>query len=1114
MLLRQDWLFALLPSDTPYADVKEADFVPVSVPHDWQISRINGNADGDGWYRRTIEIRQQDLSGRIFLHFDGVYMDCTVYINGKKAGSHAYGYTPFWLDLTALVHDGTNQLEVCVRFRSPNSRWYSGAGIFRDVELLCLPERFLVPDSIASSTKHLENGWSLSGTVEWKGPSTSDCLTAELTDEKGVTIASASFSADSSPLIPFSFSDLQVTAWSPDSPVCYCLHLHLGAQSLSAVIGFREIAFHADHGFFLNGENIKLHGVCLHHDLGLLGSAFHREAAERQLTKLKKIGVNAIRFSHNPPSEVLLALCDHMGFLVIDEAFDMWEMPKTTYDYARFFDDCWKDDIAAFVRRDRNHPCVVLWSVGNEILDTHLNPNAPRITRLLRDEVRFHDGFRHAGITLASNYMPWAGAQACCDTLSLAGYNYGEKLYQAHHAEHKDWVIYGSETGSVVSSRGIYHFPFSQPVLSDEDLQCSSLGNSTTSWGHQDFSTMLADDLNTPYSMGQFIWAGIDYIGEPTPYHTRSSYFGLFDTAVFPKDLAYRCQAAWTKAPFVHIGVSWDGNPGQLIDIPVCTNQPEIELFLGDVSLGRKAADPSDPHLALPLWQIPYQCQPLRAVAYDAEGRAVASDTREPFGDPVRLCITREDAAPGSLAFLVVTAADEHNVPVDHANDRVYVHLTGPARLLGMDNGDSTDEDGYVVQSKRLFSGKLLIIAEALSDHGEVTVSITSDSLEGDCITLPVNESFSGVSAPPLEYPLPANTGTWIRKILLTAKDSAELSPEHPFVDIAYRTLPQTGGNETPVFRICNAAGIDSPCATVENKGDYVRVTGHGDGHFYLRASVTNGAGHPRVLSHLELSLTGFGSPCLDPYSFVAGGLYDAAEGEITPGNEHGFAFARDGDSMAGFHQLDFGDVGSDEITIPVFALNNDLYHIRLHRENQDAERTKELISVLSYQKPSIWNHYQEETWHLPVVLKGIQHLYFASDQKIHFKGFVFSRQKRTERVLKGADADRVWGDEFHFDGSAIAEIGNNVSVEFHHMDFGTLTNCVLSVKGHTTLKEQPITILIEDSCGHMERSLFTFPGDKEEAEGTISVLPGETKMTLVFLPGSHFTFLSMRFIF
>jgi beta-galactosidase len=257
----------------------------------------------------------------------------------------------------------------------------------------------------------------------------------------------------------------------------------------------------------------------------------------------------------------------------------MWELSKTPYDNARFFPETYPLDVASWVRRDRCHPSVILWSIGNEIYDMQASDRGQYWTKMLMDEVRRHDT-RHAAVTFASNYMPWEGAQKCADIIKLPGYNYAERYYAVHHAQHPDWVIFGSETGSLLASRGIYHFPMKETILSEEDLQCSALLNSNTSWGAQDLRKMLVEDRLNPYTLGQFIWSGIDYIGEPTPYHTRNCYFGQTDTACFPKDAYYFYQAMWTDAPMIHIGIYWDWNEGQLIDVPVMTNGAAAELFL------------------------------------------------------------------------------------------------------------------------------------------------------------------------------------------------------------------------------------------------------------------------------------------------------------------------------------------------------------------------------------------------------------------------------------------------------------------------------------------------------------------------------------------------------
>lgn len=291
---------------------------------------------------------------------------------------------------------------------------------------------------------------------------------------------------------------------------------------------------------------MRLNGACDHHDLGALGAAFHKEAMRRKFELMRSMGVNAVRTSHNMPAVELMELADEMGFLIVSEAFDMWEMAKNPYDYARFFKEWMEKDVRSWIRRDRNHPSVIMWSIGNEIPDTHADAHGQEITRRLVTAVRKWDYRNVAPITIGSNYMPWENARKCADIVKLAGYNYAEKYYEEHHQKYPDWVIYGSETSSVVQSRGIYHFPLERATLIEADEQCSALGNSTTSWAAKNTEYCIIMDRDTPYSCGQFIWTAIDYIGEPTPYQTKNSYFGQMDTAGFPKDSYYVFRSEWT----------------------------------------------------------------------------------------------------------------------------------------------------------------------------------------------------------------------------------------------------------------------------------------------------------------------------------------------------------------------------------------------------------------------------------------------------------------------------------------------------------------------------------------------------------------------------------------
>lgn len=1114
-LFNDGWEFVKLPNGSDLANAQAADWMRVDLPHDFLIAQADAlYENADGWYRRVLHVPENWLTQEVILRFDGVYMDCDVLLNGEVFCTHHYGYTCFDAVLTEYLQAGENVLHVHIRHQSPNSRWYSGAGIYRDVTLHVLPMRHIALDGVYATASRHGTDWLLTIDTEMTGAGESAPVVHRLTDGEGHAFTARDADGSVTMTIP------SPRLWQVDDPFCYTLETTCGEQCIRQSIGFREFTFTADRGLLVNGRPVKLHGVCLHHDLGCLGSAFHEKAARRQLLAMKAMGVNSLRTSHNPPAKQVMALCDELGILVVDELLDMWQQPKTLYDYARFFDADVAFDVSAWVRRDRNHPSLLMWSIGNEIGDTNNQPEqAGKVAQMLCAHVRQHDPRQNALTTIGSNYMPWAGAQHCAQFVQTVGYNYGEKLYEKHHAEHPEWVIYGSETASIVSSRGVYRFPMDAPILTDDDLQCSSLGNSKTSWGTQNLPKMIVDDLNCPYSLGQYIWTGIDYIGEPTPYHTRNSYFGVMDTAVFPKDFWYLYKSLWTDAPMVHIGVHWDWNPGQMIDIPVMTNGAAVELFLNGRSLGRRTVDLRDADACCPVWRVAFAPGELRAAAYDASGAIIAEDTRYTPGDSASIRLSAEDAslrADGrDMTFVTIEMLDVHGNRVDNAVDRVQVKVTGQGMLLGLDNGDSTDADGYQTTSRRLFSGKLLAVVGVGLESGLVRVEVTSDGKAPAVLELPVLPAAAeeGVSrSVSLCKDERKAEATHVRRIELIPLGEKCLTPNAPTVSFRVRMWPEDATQQPISCRITNAKGIESPCAVHHVEGDVVTVTGLGDGTVYLRACCTNGAEHLRVISQQDIEVTGMGQPNLDPFGFVSAGLYDVHAGEISSGNEQGIAFARDGESMVGFTHVDFGPVGSDEITLPIFALDSNLHTLQMWDGIPgDGGR---LIAQLPYQKPSRWNVYQPETYRLPQRLTGLHTLCFSLTEKVHLKGFSFTRQSRAWLPQRAVEADAIYGDSFTRDAEAVRDIGNNVSLVYEQMDFGTHTHALLTLDGRTPLKENPITIRIANEAGESLTNLTQFRGNaRGEQTFPVEVLPGMCTVSFVFLPGCRFDFYGFRFV-
>lgn len=1164
-------------------------FAPVELPHDWLIyDAKNLYRNGCGWYRKEFELATgeiEDLGAdltqaavragtgasaraqreperivarihrgeRVILRFDGVYMDSTVYVNGKKIGDWKYGYSTFDMDVTAALVPGKNQVTVEVRYQSPNSRWYSGAGMYRKVWLKVCPAAYLPLDGTYVTTEKCEGGFLLTAETEVAGKLDTDVgcryrlwKGGEPVQDLGWQPAETAGKVTVQALVP------DPALWDVEDPQCYELTVELcrrGRESYvidsqEITLGFRTIEFTTDRGLFLNGRHVKVHGVCEHHDFGCLGAAFHTPAMVRKIRMLQKMGVNAIRTSHNMPAPELMELADRMGILILSEAFDMWERPKTEFDYGRFFKDWCERDVRSWIRRDRNHPCLLLWSIGNEIYDTHADEHGQEITRRLVRAVREHDPGENAPITIGSNYMAWENARKCADIVKVAGYNYGENLYREQHEEHPDWVMYGSETASVVQSRGIYHFPLKQSVLSDEDEQCSSLGNSSTSWGAKSWEKCIADDRDPEYVWGQFVWTGFDYIGEPTPYHTKNSYFGQIDTAGFPKDSYYVFQAEWTdvrKAPMVHLFPYWDFNPGQLIDVRACTNAPEVELFVNGRSQGRQAIDHAHGRKLLGEWQVPYEPGTITAVAYDGNGQELCRDTRCSFGDSKKivLCADRTELAADceDMCFVTVSALDEQGNPVENAADYVKAELTGPGRILGMDNGDSTDDDDYKTTVRKLFSGKLLVVVGSTGQAGDIVLTVSGRGLESAELKITAAEPAGGKAGDGGDRDqaserkrayledcrslrkagLPGRVP--IRKLEIRTLDGQRFGSDKREILMEARLFPEDTTDRKLVWKAVTAAGIEANHAKVEpvedDRGRYLaKVTALGDGEVYVRCLAGNDQ-RVVLISHLECRAEGLGQANVDPYEFVSAGLYTEAIGEIGNGNEKGIASARGGESGVVFSGVDFGSYGSDELTLPIFALDGEPYVIDvwLGRPHEAGSR---LLQSLTYQKPSVWNVYQEETYRLPERIRGVATIAFLLHDKVHLKGFCFRKPEKAYARLSGGEADAVYGDSFRLDGGVLRDIGNNVTVVYDDVDFGEPGADTVVVSGRTPLDGNTMHIRFTDERGETTDRIVEFRGTGS-AECTAQTFPvsglrGRGKVELVFLPGSRFDLESVQF--
>ncbi len=1139
------WSFLRTEIGTELADVcgRRADFTPVEIPHDWLIYDAKElYRDGCGWYRKELTLdRAPEDSERLILRFEGVYMDSTLYVNGEKAGDWKYGYSTFDMDITEQAAAGVNEVIVQVRFQSPNSRWYSGAGIYRKVWLKHCGRAYLPLDGTYVSICPDGDGFWLEAETELAGPAweSAECVYSLWKED----YEAAHFGAQQRVQDQKAYIRVRVSSpalWDIEDPQCYRLNVTLLDKESGTVldmqditVGFRTFVFDREKGFFLNGRHVKIHGVCEHHDLGCLGAAFHATAFERKLRILKEMGCNAIRTSHNMPAPEVMELADRMGFLVVSEAFDMWERPKTEYDYARFFKEWCPEDVRSWVRRDRNHPSLLMWSIGNEIYDTHADEHGQDITRRLLGLVRLHDPKENAPVTIGSNYMAWEGARNCADIVKTAGYNYGEHLYAEQHKEHPDWVMYGSETASLVHSRGIYRFPLSQSVLSDDDEQCSSLGNCTTSWGAKSWEYCIIDDRDCDYIMGQFLWSGFDYIGEPTPYHTKNSYFGQIDTAGFPKDPYYFFQAEWTdvrKAPMIHLFPYWDFNPGQMVDVRACTNAPYAELFVNGVSMGRQHIDHAHGTKLTADWQVEYVPGTITAAAYDENGVEVASESRISFGDSRRIVLSADKtglAADGEdMCFVTVETVDEEGRRVENASDYVTAALEGPGRILGMDNGDSTDYDDYKCCVRKLFSGRLLVVVGSVQEAGDITLRVSGRGLESAQITIRAARK-EGAAAKrtfledcrtlhTAESGLPERIP--VRKAEIRALDGRNLTGRVRELTVEAVLYPADTTDREVEWKAVNCAGIPVRFASVEplesaDGRHLARVTAIGDGDFLVRCAVKSGE-RTVLISQLEYQASDIGEAFLDPYEFVTGGLYTRAYGELGNGNDKGVATQRGGESGPVFDNVDFGEVGSDEITISVFALDSNSYDIDIWL-GMPHEPGSRLLTSAVYQKPSIWNTYQEETYRLPERIKGMASIALVMHEKVHIKGFVFKKLRKAYEKLWAEDANAIYGDSFRRDGRAVRGIGNNVVIVYEDMDFGDKGAESLTVCGGTALPNNTVHVHFTDENGRTINQIVEFSGtDGGCMERTFAAegLKGKGRIELIFLPGSSFDLEYLQF--
>jgi len=751
-----DWKFHLGEvSGAQASTFDDGSWTRLDVPHDWSISLPfnqtslagagGGYLDGGvGWYRKAFTLPAVASGQRLMVQFDGIYMDSTVYLNGTQLCQRPYGYSSFECDLTAAAKlDGTNVLAVRVNNQLPSSRWYSGSGIYRRVWLKVVNSVHVAYTGVHVTTPKISTS---EATVNVAVTVQNDAATEQavqivssVRDAAGVEVGRAtatdkSIAASKTSDFTASVSVANPQLWSTTSPTTYSLVTTVSVagavvDTYTTSFGIRSFAFDANTGFSLNGQAMKLNGVCLHHDLGSLGAAVNQRAIEKRLQLLKEMGANAIRTSHNPPAPELLDLADRLGFLVMDEAFDMWYAAKTAHDYARFFRD-WADrDISDMVARDRNHPSIIIWSIGNEIAQAA----DQAVVKQLMAAIKTKDDTRVIGQAFAA-YAYDDGSAALED---VVGINYAPERYDSVHKAHPTFKMFASETSSAFRSRGVYN---------SNNTQSSSYDDAVSGWGASAEASWTSVN-SRPWIAGEFIWTGVDYIGEPTPYEwpAKSSYFGAIDTANFPKDIFYFYQSRWNYAgpPMVHlVPMDWTSwKAGQSVKVFAYSNADSVELFLNDKSLGSKTVDPvaGHPNAGHLAWSVPFATGTLQAKATKG-GSVVATDTVKTAGAAAALLLKVDRSAISAdgrdLAFVEVDVVDAQGVLVPQASDKIDFVLQGPGVLAGVDNGNAISHESYQGSSRSAFSGKALAIIRATTEAGTLTLKASSGSLTAATTTI------------------------------------------------------------------------------------------------------------------------------------------------------------------------------------------------------------------------------------------------------------------------------------------------------------------------------------------------------------------------------------------
>ncbi len=775
----REWRFANVDiAQAAQVDFDDAAWERVTVPHDWaiygpfdqeidkQMVRITQNGEkvasektgrtgalpfiGVGWYRTKVDVVNQAVDIQTLIAFDGAMSNAEVFVNGQKVGHWPNGYNYFYFDISEHIVPGENLIAVRLENYPFSSRWYPGAGLYRKVRLITknresfkhwghyITTPFIGKDLAKVSIRSQVQGQDLQ-------------VVAQIVDSEGNVLIEQEGAQRFGDEIETLLSLPEPKLWSPESPYLYTARMLLKKKGLvvdqnEVRFGVRSIQYSAEKGFELNGQVTKFKGVCLHHDLGPIGTAVNKAALRRQLTILKDMGCNAVRSAHNMPSIEQLELCDEMGFLFLAESFDEWKKPKVKNGYNLYFDEWAEKDIVNLVRATRNHPCIVMWSAGNEVPDQWGSEGVKRL-RFLQDVFHREDPTRP--VTVGMDQVKATMKSGFGAVLDIPGLNYRVHLYDEAYEKFPQGLLLGSETASTVSSRGVYKFPVVKAKgKTYDDLRCSSYDLEYCSWSNIPEEDFVVQD-DKPWVIGEFVWTGFDYLGEPTPYDrywpSRSSYFGICDLAGLPKDRYYLYRSRWnTEDETLHIlpHWNWEGREGEVTPVFVYTSYKKAELFVNGVSQGMREKNDSTKldRYRLMWMDVKYQAGTVKVVAYDDNDQAVAEKSIQTAGKPHHILLetdrTTLKADGEDLCYVTASVVDKDGNLCPHADHRLYFEVKGDGTYRAACNGDATSLELFHQDNMKTFSGQLVITLQATAELGDVNLKVRSKGLKSATLKL------------------------------------------------------------------------------------------------------------------------------------------------------------------------------------------------------------------------------------------------------------------------------------------------------------------------------------------------------------------------------------------